>query len=212
MELTDLGRVRRSAFRAVNQDGLMDAFLGLVMVLAGGWMYLDRFQGVELTGLPAIMPILVMFGMRGMRKRYTYPRVGYANLKTRGKRLGAMLFVTALLVAGVLAFAVARLTGSEIPRAAIRLFPALVGVSLAVWMVFLYRGSGFVRYLVYAAVMLAALVAGYGLGLSTALVFIAAMGACGLVMLAAGIVTFVRFLRAHPKSPQEPGAEVSRGC
>ncbi len=198
MTLTELREVRRKAFRAVNQDGLMDAFLGLVMVLAGTWMFLDKFQDIELTGVPAILPILVMFGIRGLRKRYTYPRVGYANLKTRGTRLGAMIVVTAVIVALVLLFLLVRLTGSEVPRFVVRLFPALIGGGLAVWMVVLFRGGRFRRYLVYAATMLAALVVAYGLGLHTALVFIASMGACGLLMLATGVVTFARFLRAHP--------------
>jgi len=126
------GSARRQTLRAINQDGLVDTFLGFTMLMAALYMFLDKFLDVEITALPAVLPLLVAFGIRGLRKRYTWPRVGYADLKTRGARVGAIVTVAVVLVLLLGLFLLVEVFGIGLSGTVKRLLPVpLVGGTAA---------------------------------------------------------------------------------
>lgn len=203
MNALEPGGVRQRVLRTVNQDGLPDAFMGFAMLVAAVYIYLDRFHGVEFTGMGAILPVLVIFGLRGLRKRFTYPRIGYADPRTRGVKLGVMILLLVLTLAGVGVFLLAELTSLRITPAVVRLFPFALGIGVAAWALVMGIRTRFNRFYPYAGLMAVALAVCYGLGLQTSLVFIIPMGLGGALMLVTGIAVFGRFIRTHPRVGQE---------
>jgi hypothetical protein len=199
----NIAEVRRQAYRAVNQDGLFDLGLGLGLLLIAGWFALERFAEVQMTGVFAILPMVILFLVRGMRKRYTYPRVGYANLKTGPVRLGLMigLLVTILLVlATFLAF---QFTSLRVPRSILGYLPTFLGLLGVGGLAYFTYRTGYPRYLVYAGLVLALLAIVFLLRAEAIFTFIVPAAVVGAVMLVTGIATFIRFLRAHPRVEQE---------
>ncbi len=207
MTTLEPGGVRQRVLRTVNQDGLPDAFMGFAMLVAALSIYLDRFRGVEFSGIGAILPILVIFGLRGLRKRFTYPRIGYANPRTRGVKLGVMILLLALTLAGVGVFLLAGLTSFRITPAVVRLFPLALGTGVAAWALVMGIRTRFNRFYPYTGLVVVALAVCYGLGLQTSLVFVIPMALGGALMLATGIAVFVRFIRTNPVSPEESGID-----
>ena len=201
-----LAGVRRRALRAVNQDGLVDTFLGFTMLMAALYMYLDKFLAVEVTALPAVLPLFVVFGIRGLRKRYTWPRVGYADLKTRGARVGSMVAVAAVFVLLLGLFLLLKVFGITLSGTVKHLLPLPLVGGIAVWFAVMARQTGFNRYYVYAALLAALLAATHVFGLTTSLTFIIPMATAGLLMLVTGIACFARFLRRHPEPQEVPDA------
>ncbi|UCG43810.1 MAG: hypothetical protein JSU73_04120 [candidate division WOR-3 bacterium] len=203
MTTLEPGGVRRRVLRTVNRDGLFDLGLGLGLLLVAGWFALERFAEVQMTGIFAILPMMILFLVRGMRKRYTYPRVGYANLKTGPVRLGLMigLLVTVLLVlATFLAF---QFTSLRVPRSIFGYLPTFLGlVGVGGLAYFSYR-TGYPRYLVYAGLDLTLLAIVLLLRAEAIFTFIAPAAVVGTVMFVTGIATFVRFLRTHPRIEEE---------
>lgn len=198
---------RRQALRAVNQDGLVDTFLGFAMLMAALYMFLDKFLEIEVTALPAVLPLIVAIGIQGLRKRYTWPRVGYANLKTRRTRIGTTVVVAAVLLLLLGLFLLVGVFGVTISSGVKRLLPLPLVCGVAVWLALLALQTGFVRYGIYAGVLAAALAASYGFGLQTSLTFILPMAAAGLLMGVVGASCFARFLTRHPRTEEVADAE-----
>lgn len=200
----DFADMRRRALRAVNEDGLFDFGLGLGLLLVAVWFVLQRFTGFRSSGLFAILPILVMFLVRGMRARFTYPRVGFARPSVGPLRLGVVIALVGFLVLGVVALLVFELTSLRVSRSIFHYLPAFLGLLGAGGLALFGNRAGLVRMYVYAALVLVALAAVYALRAEEIYFFIVPAGLAGVVMFVTGIVLFVRFLRRHPKPA--PGA------
>jgi len=134
--------IRRTAGRETYQDGLTE-------IVAGALLFVVALA----TGRPAFywMYLAVLFllgpGLKRLKARYTYPRIGLAELPgedpTRLKR-GVLSWVLGvfLLVAGVLTFT-GQLTDNLAWR---RLAPAIGGVLFAGGFWYLARQSGLARH------------------------------------------------------------------
>ena len=96
MTKLNLQEVEQNARQVFNKDGLMYLFLGFMLIFAG-FSFFDSRLGV-LAGLSA----LLVFPLRGMRERITYPRVGYVKFLLpkhfERKKLGLMLAAVSTLV------------------------------------------------------------------------------------------------------------------
>ena len=68
-----LDQIEKKAHRAFNQDGLLYLFMSLLLAAVGLSFYNDRF------GFLGGMVALLIFPIEWMRRRVTYPRVGYAR-------------------------------------------------------------------------------------------------------------------------------------
>jgi hypothetical protein len=194
--------VRRRVLRAVNQDGLLDAAVGFALLIVAVYIYLGRFHSVDVGGVGAILPMLVLFGLRGLRARITYPRIGYANLQTRGVSLAMAILLLVLTLAGVGMFLLMELTSVRITPGHVHFLPLGLGVCVAAWALVMGIRTGYSRFYPYAALLVVALAVGYGLGLRTSLLFIIPMGLAGALMMLLGIVALVRFIRANPVQPR----------
>ena len=190
--------VQRRAYRALNEDGLVDLGVGLGLSFAALYIGLWRLAGVNIAAWSGIFPILVMFLLRGLRKRFIYPRIGYAQVRTASPAILLMATLALLLVAGLVVMTVYARRGVRPPADLIPWMLRLFALAGAATLVLMGRRTGLARFYVHSAVILvAALVSALVRNPDYGLILL--LGLPGLVLLVTGLVLFFTFLRRHPK-------------
>jgi hypothetical protein len=201
MEQIAFEQIERNVFRDYLQDGLFDSIFGVYLSSMGLLMLVDA----------SVAPFGVLFAafsvplLQALKKRFTYPRTGYVELRQGDPRPLPWLVLGSVAL-GVVALAVVLVAVGAIADPALwyRWMPILLGICLAgVW-----TGLGLrvrlVRYYVMAAV---ALVGGPGAALLPLAGKLANIGlllaAVGSVTLVWGLLVFVRFVRRYPRLPEE---------
>jgi hypothetical protein len=202
VEKVDLKQIERNVFRDYFQDGLADTIFGAYFLLIG----LGLLVG---TVAPfVVLPILFFApALRGLKKRFTYPRTGYAEVR-QGDPQPLPWFILGSLTLGLVAL-IAVLIANDIiaqPAQWYRWMPILFGIWLGGIFLGLALRVGLARYYVVAGAALAG-------GPITALLPLPGeleniglfFAVVGVVSLARGVVTFLRFLRRYPVSTEESG-------
>ncbi len=95
MSQIDLEKIERNARRVFNQDGLIYIFMGLLLAMVGWSFSNTRFSG--LGGLAA----LLIFPIEIVRRRVTYPRVGYAKFALPKGLARGLIGLTVVAVAAL---------------------------------------------------------------------------------------------------------------
>ena len=194
----DIKRLEREVYRSTWEDGLLDLFFGVgLLILALSWLG-------ELHALTGLAPALLVPLWAPIRKRVTEPRMGLVRLTERRRSteraklfwllgLGVMTLVVALL--GFVLVAVTPGPSLEpgslvagLPAALLGVGALLVAAMLGLWSFALY---GLVLLLAGGVVAVADLHPGW-----------AFLGA-GLLVLAVGLARLLRFLRANPIPTQQ---------
>jgi hypothetical protein len=98
--------LQRRAYRVLNEDGLVDFGVGLGLLFAALYIGLDHLAGVDMAAWSGFFPILVMLVSRGLRKRFVYPRIGYARIRNASPAILLMATLTLMLVAGLVVMTV----------------------------------------------------------------------------------------------------------
>ncbi len=194
--------VQRGAYRSLNEDGVVDLALGLGLLSAALFVGLGHLARANTAFWFVFTPIVVMLISRGLRKRYVYPRIGYARSRPASPAILMTATVNLLLVAGLIVTVVYAQRGIRPPAS---LFPWLfraLALAGAGTLALMGRRTGLVRFYVHAGVIAAAVLvslaipgAHYGLLLM--------LGLPGLVLLVTGTVCFLVFLRRHPTPAPE---------
>ena len=200
IEEIDLKQIERNIFREYCQDGLADIVIGAYFFLLG-----------LLLPSGTVAPLIALFVLffvplvRGLKNRYTYPRLGYVELR-QGDPGPVPLLTVGSLVLGLIALIAVLIAVGAIGQPAqwYRWMPILFGI----WFAGMFLGLGLtvrvVRYYVVAGVTLVGGPTFALLPLTRKLenigLFFAAVGAALLV---GGIVAFARFLRKHPLLAEE---------
>ncbi len=196
--------LQRRAYRALNEDGIVDIALGLGLLFAALYIGFDHLAGVKVAGWPALFPIFVMLIARGLRKRYVYPRIGYARIRRVSPAIVLMVTLMLLLIAGIVVLGISARRGTQPPGTMIAWFLRLFVLTGAGTLVLMGRRTGFARFYIHAGVIVTAVfvsVAVPDLRYGLLLMF----GLPGILLLASGIACFSLFLRRHPK-PEVTGA------
>jgi len=195
-----LRNIERKAFRESQQDGLLELVMGICMLAISTRLF-SRVLVVMMV-LPVILfhPLL-----EAMRKRFTYPRIGYVKLipdKPKQVITGIFLVSIAVVVIMVIVFLIfGDITNFELW---LRWCPFWGGTVLAGMFSSFGAKSGAIRYHIFAgwsllAGILLSLINFDGVETGTLLYF-AAMGA---ILVPFGLAQFVIFLRKHPKNVEE---------
>jgi hypothetical protein len=201
MQEIDLTQVERDIFRDYLQDGLLDLVMGAYFLLIG----LALAGGVIAAFLAAV--IFVPFLHRALKRRFTYPRTGYVELR-EGDPGPAPRIILGSLLLGLIVLVVVLIAVDAIgdPAQWYRWMPIPWGIWLAGILLGLGVAVRLVRYYILAFI---ALVAGpffSSLSLPGKLenlgLFLVAAGAALLVW---GLVIFLRFLRQHPLAEEGTG-------
>jgi hypothetical protein len=209
-ETISLRELERKAWQTSFQDGLLDAYLGLLLLVAGIPELLTGVFSTELRQYAARVALMLLaFVSYWALKRYvTTPRMGRARFgparKARRARAVVLYGISAVGLALTLFLILAWLgagSTAEEPWLGVR---ELFALGLGGWMMIIFAiGShlmDFSRgYLIGA---LYALAFGGTILLDEPII----LATCGVVTVLLGLVVFWRFLRTHPKPAQlEPG-------
>jgi hypothetical protein len=196
----NLKEIERKTFGYSNQDGLLELVMGVCMV-AISTRLISRFL-VFMMALAVILfgPILI-----ALRKRYTYPRIGYVRLVPDKPKnvIGAILLITLIVI---IVMALFFLLFADIGDFDLwmRWIPVWAGVVLAGMFSSLGSKSGCIRYYIFA---IWSVIVGFVLSIirfeaietGTLLYFLV----MGCMLIPWGLVTFIRFLSKHPKQTNE---------
>lgn len=183
----DLGEVEKRARRTLSQDGLVYIILSLLLAMIGLSLADNGFSGLAMLGLFLALPLELL------RRRITYPRVGYAKLsEPPGATRGILGFaLAAVIVLTVIAFA----GGGRFQR----VLPAIVGLLFAMAFYFgaSIEGIGLVEALLIpliaaGGVIVSIFIDDWHLAVATLLWGIAAL------LLIIGLVRLILFVRSHP--------------
>ena len=214
----DLKQLERRAWTSFFDDGLLDIFMGLVLMAVGVPAVLAGIFTSELSQDVAAAALMVLaFLPYWAGKRWvTLPRAGRAEFSEarKSKQTRVALIYAVSVVVGVVVFLMVMLGLSSSPPAWVQWLgvEGFLGLGIGGWM-FLILGlaSYFMDYRRgYVIAALYALGFGGSVLLHNSITFIVA-GALGVLM---GLVVFVRFVRTHPKpSGLEPSTRYdSAGC
>ena len=198
----DVKQIERNVFRDFCQDGLVDIVFGAFFLFAG----LSLLGGYSLSFSMLITVFFVPL-LRGLKKRFTYPRTGYVELR-QGEPGPAPWLILGSLVLGLIALVAVLIAAGVIgdPARWYRWMPIFFGI----WLAGIFLGLGLsvrlVRYYIVAGVVLAGGPTFALLPLAGKLANIGLFSAAvGAVLLAWGGFAFVRFLRKHPLPTKEVG-------
>ncbi|UCD21906.1 MAG: hypothetical protein JSW22_07780 [Chloroflexota bacterium] len=189
-----LKEIQRKVYMSFFQDGLWDILLGLFML---GWGLAIL---TDLAFLPGVTFIGLYFAVWGVKKRLTYPRIGYARFSATSRRRITAKFViggVAVLLVGVM---VAVLWGiGARPQWLADYFPLIFNGMLAAIVCFIAYWARVNRFYLYAALVFLGAVFHLWLGVRWEFGFI---GAGGIIVLI-GLVILITFLRKYPRMVEE---------
>jgi hypothetical protein len=190
--------LQHRAYRALNEDGIVDFALGLGLLFAALYVGPNHVGGVNMTAWTGLAPIFVMLIARGLRKRFVYPRIGYARSRPASPAIVLTATMLLLLVAGLVVMTVYARRGMRPPATLMPWLLRAFALAGAATLALMGRQTGFSRFYVHAGVIVATVFVSlavpdvhYGLLLM--------LGLPAVVLLITGTICFFLFLRRHPK-------------
>jgi hypothetical protein len=216
VDSVDLKELERKAWTSFFEDGLLDIFMGLVLLAVGVPAILPGIFTSELSqDVAAACSMVLAFLPYWAGKRWvTVPRLGRAEFSKarRSRQTRVALIYAVSVVVGAIVFLMAMLGLSSNPPTLVRTLGAegFLALGIGGW-VFLILGLGsyFMEYKRgYVIAALYALAFGGTVLLHNPAVFDVA----GILAVLMGLVVFVRFLRTHPTLPRrEPATRYDAG-
>lgn len=201
MKEASLREVERRTYMSYHQDGLLDIFVGVyVLLFALGILLMTMTDFSTWFVIPAIFPAIMIPIWISAKKRITMPRIGYVKFGVRGANKLMAVFL-GLVVAGLGVFMVFGLGASTGQGWAVTLrnliIPngmIIIGIgAAAISSLFAYT-MGLKRLYAYGLLVLALFFTGY----FTTIPFGYFLLAIGLVIIINGFVILMRFTRKYP--------------
>ncbi len=202
MSLTpDLEALEKQAYASRWQDGLLDLFIGLGILLVG------IFWLTPMAGMGGVAPALLIVFWLPARRLVTERRAGYVEFgperKARERRglIGLLAMGVLSLLLGIAAFVILNRSGLATGEWIEMGVPALPGVLLGIGAVAGGLMLGVPRILGYGVLMalLAALATALGLEPGVYMAF------TGALITSVGVVLLARFFRDHPRPEEAAG-------
>ena len=184
----DLKQIQRKIYLSFFQDGLWDILLGLFIL---GW-------GVgiltEMTALIGGWAVAAYFGIWGVKKWLTYPRVGVAVVP-QAKKTTTRLLIAGIVVflLGVMAFVL--FSAATTPDWLGKFFIFIFGVIIAAPVLMIGLWWSISRWYVYAALILAGAASHQWFGVPLGYAFITP----GAIIILSGLIILLKFLRRYPR-------------
>ncbi|MEA1906744.1 MAG: hypothetical protein U9N12_07310 [Euryarchaeota archaeon] len=190
----NLKELEKKAYQDSQQDGLMEAMMGLILMTFGGFFYSTVF---------AFYILLIIFSGRiveFVRRRYTYPRIGFVKFHRENPKdalTGVLLFELAVIM---IIFTLISVFGNVTDYYSwVNWSPLFIGTILVGPFAHTASRSGNIRYYGYASMsMILGLffsLIEFGSGCTGLILYLVFMG--GFLVLS-GLVIFIRFLRKYP--------------
>lgn len=197
----DLKRLEQDTFRVVNQDGLTEILMGL-MLLAVAFLLADNISVVYVALLTVFQGAMI----ERFRERYTYPRIGRVKLlEDIEQPYGPLWAVFGVIMLVALSSVILSVrVENEILYLIATLAPLVMGIGLMQPFVFLVQRSGLRAYygLGTIVVLLSALLdlVEFPLPVDRMVVFLLSVG--GLLCLT-GLASLLYFIHKYPILDEE---------
>ena len=197
----DLKKIEKKAYISYHADGLFDLIAGITLMLFS-WAIKDDF-----IGMIAIIPIMVMLLMKGLKKKITYPRLGYVqfpNEVVKRKKSYMVIILTVVMLLGMVFFFILQSdkVSPELQQFIYDSTPFVIGaiiVSLALVLAYLqkitrlYGYAGMIVLFYLTAPMVPWHLPHYLL-------------ISGIIFTLAGTILLINFLKKYPLPPKESDA------
>ena len=198
-EEINLKQIEQKAYRGSFQDGLVEIMLGIVLIGLGATF------GSVLYVFAVLVPIFIFPRfIEVIRKRYTYPRIGYAKLPMDDpKKTAKGMFVYIVAVLAVFVFCLLLFGDVKNPALLRKWSPALMGVWLVGGFLYLHGKSGNIRYIIFAVL---AVVSGLLFSIMNFESYdglIINFFVMGCIFIVTGSVLFTLFVHKYPKPAEE---------
>jgi len=190
----ELQTIQRNVYMTFFEDGVWDIFLGLFVL---GWGLSILTEG---SYLPGVVFVCLYFIVWGIKKRMTYPRIGYVRFSSTSRRRIKARFVILLTVVLLLGLLAGVLFGiGSRPQWLVDYFPLIFNGMLAAIVCFVAYWARVDRFYLYAALVFLGGVLHKWPGIPWEFGFISAGG----IITSIGLGFLIRFLRKYPKIAQE---------
>ena len=198
---TSLREVERRTYISYHQDGLIDIFVGVyVLLFALGILLMTETEFSTWFVIPAIFPAIMVPIWISVKKRITMPRIGYVKFGSRGANKLMAVFL-GLMVAGLGAFMVFSFSSSQAWALALRnliisngMF--IIGISAAAISSLFAYTMGLKRLYAYGLLALVLFLAGHFVTIPFAYLLLT----IGLTIIINGFVLLIGFIRKYPLS------------
>lgn len=198
--LPSVHKVEQKAFRGAEQDGLVELLTGLSLFAIAARAFSPYLIIVMLAPVFLFAPIL-----KALRRRFTWPRVGYVKLIPEdSRRLLGRIFLVVFILFILLAGGLFIFSDPARWELWVRWFPAFLGTLMSGMFISLVSKSGCARYSVLAAL---SVLGGFGLSIAHFEAFAAGtviyLLGMETTLVIIGAISFARFIRSNPQPVQE---------
>ena len=190
----DIRRVKRDSYRIIRQDGLSDICSGLMLGIMAVFFLDFKYAGALIVGCAMQTIILPV-----CRKKFTYPRIGYAKFPGRADRKSLIVWDIALPLV-VVGLTICVCIWARF------LLPLCLGIFLVGLALVGARITGYILDYILVAVLLASgliglllIQFGYTPGVATAY----QLWGLSSIFIPVGLVQLIRFLQKYPKLAEE---------
>ncbi len=194
-----LREVEKRTYMSYHQDGLIDIFVGVYVLLFGlGILLMTVTDFSTWFVIPAIFPAVMVPIWMSAKKRITMPRIGYVNLGSRGGTKLMAIFL-GLMVAGLGTFMAFSFSSSQawaltLKNLIISNSMIIIGIAAAsISSLFAYT-MGLKRLYAYGLLTLVLFFTGHFITVP----FEYFLLTIGLVIIVTGFVLLLRFIRKYP--------------
>jgi len=196
---TSLKAIEKRTYISYHQDGLIDIFVGVYVLLFGLGIFLRTLEDFSTWFvIPAIFPAVMVPIWVSAKKRITMPRIGYVKFGGRGANKLMAVFI-GLLVAGLGAFMVFSFASSQGWALTVRNLIAsngmmIIGIAaFALSSLFAYT-MGLNRLYAYGLLALVLFLAGRFIAFPFEYILLT----IGLAVIMNGFVLLIGFIRKYP--------------
>jgi hypothetical protein len=194
-EKIDLDEIERKMYREVNSDGIMELLLGIILFFIGGTWGKSYF-----TVFLAFFPIYSSRLIEALKKKHTYPRIGYVEFKQEDASIGWGILGYILAVIAVVSVIAAVFYGGDLEKFdAYRWVPLVIGAIFLGGMLYHHGKSGDPATYLYSFVTLVAggVFTFYGFESSMRIIQLYLLSLAGFFLIA-GVIRLLTFRRRNP--------------
>ncbi len=198
-ERVDLKDLERKIYLSYHQDGLVDIFVGLGLIVIG--IILHPILGEHVPTVAMVMIMLFVFVYASLKRAITIPRMGYVEFAPKRRTRFALLILIIVLITNVPLLLIIMLTvGQQISPIVFDFVTSFLIVILGFFGTGIFVLIGILseirRFFGYAVAILILFTISHFLFLHFALPMIGV----GIIFTIAGFIQLAWFLRKYPKS------------
>ena len=192
----NLKEVESKVYNSINQDGLSELAMGIVFLCIVAFIYVNVFLNEEVIMYIILPAILIGPILQRMRKKYTYPRVGYADLTSQKRRTVLLIFLIAFFLLGI--YFLINFKKLELSKDYFVYTPLFIGLFLSaayIYRVVRYKTN---RFIIYAVVTILSLIGTHLFPMREMLRVLFMLTCLAIFLIPIGLITFFKFLRKFP--------------